>query len=680
MLRNRQALDTAVKGALLAALYVGTAKVGLMLDAVNGFAAAVWPPTGIALAALLLFGNRLWLGVWVGAFVVNAWTGAHPAVAAGIACGNTLEAVLGAYLLRRLGPFEGSFDRLRQVLALLVPVALGSTLLSATIGVTSLWLGGMVSAEALPPTWRSWWIGDTLGDLVVGSLLLTWARPLEWKWTAGRLAELVLLGGGVLGAGAAVFFKPQGTTAYPLGSPYVLFPFFVWAALRFGLQGGATVTALASAEATLGTVLGFGPFARETLAANLLSLQTFVGFAALTPLVVGGIVTDDKTKESASRQRIEDALLRSESKFRRLADSGILGIITADFQGDILDANEAFLKMVGYTSDEVLSGKVRWADMTPPEWRYLDERAIEQLKATRVATPWEKEYLRKDGTRLPILVGVALLDGTGETGVAFILDISDRKHAEAAIECLRAEREAELKASIQARDDFLSIAGHELRTPLSAMLMQIQAIERYGQKDPARMGERLARAGNSGLRLARLINQLLDVSRISTGTLRLEPERVNLSDVVRDVVTRFLEASASCPIAIHDEGPVFGLWDRLRLEQVVDNLVGNALKYGQGKPIDVSLESGDAEALLRVIDHGIGIDEGHQKRIFQRFERAVATRDFGGFGLGLWISRQIVEASGGTIQVESMPGEGSIFTVHLPMAASGSIAEDRSAG
>lgn len=257
-----------------------------------------------------------------------------------------------------------------------------------------------------------------------------------------------------------------------------------------------------------------------------------------------------------------------------------------------------------------------------------------------------------------------------EESASALRDLVDR--AGLAIDNARLYRD--LKASVQVRDDFLAIAGHELKTPLAALLMQIQSLQRAAQKDAtAKVLDRLGKAASSGLRIERLINQLLDVSRITAGRLRMEPEPFSLSEMVKEVVARFTEASASpSPITLSTVGPVNGVWDRLRIEQVLNNLVSNAVKYGQGNPVEIDLQMEGDEAVLRVTDHGIGIDEEHQKKIFQRFERAVATRDFGGFGLGLWITRQIVEASGGKIEVRSSSGQGATFTVRLPVQRNGS--------
>ena len=228
----------------------------------------------------------------------------------------------------------------------------------------------------------------------------------------------------------------------------------------------------------------------------------------------------------------------------------------------------------------------------------------------------------------------------------------------------------DLKQAVQVRDDFLAAAGHELKTPLAALLMHVESLERLAKRNtsPANLATRLAKAGRTGTRLERLIDELLDVSRITAGRLRLEPEPVQLDELVHDVVDRFTDqaVSAECAIAVVAQ-PVAGLWDRLRIDQVVSNLITNALKYGRGKPIEIAVACAGEHALLRVTDHGIGIATTEQTKIFERFERAVESREFGGFGLGLWIARQIVEASAGTIEVVSVPGQGATFSVRLPL-------------
>ncbi len=239
----------------------------------------------------------------------------------------------------------------------------------------------------------------------------------------------------------------------------------------------------------------------------------------------------------------------------------------------------------------------------------------------------------------------------------------------AAVDASRLFRRAQ--EAVAARDEFLSIASHELKTPLTSLILQTDALRaaaRRGSMEQVTSKADLIR--RSADRLSRLVSNLLDISRIGAGRLDLEREETDLAEVTREVVDRFAEEAqrAGCVIRMTVERAV-GFWDRTRLDQVVTNLLANAIKYGAGSPIDVRVEAPVGRAVLSIHDRGIGIPEEDQRRIFQRFERAVSQRNYGGFGLGLWIVRQIVEAQGGAVQVESQPGLGSTFTVELETGA-----------
>lgn len=274
-----------------------------------------------------------------------------------------------------------------------------------------------------------------------------------------------------------------------------------------------------------------------------------------------------------------------------------------------------------------------------------------------------------------------LSEGTrryGRDDLALAEDLAGR--AAAAVENALLYREAQeararLEQAVRVREDFISVASHELRTPLAALQLTIQATLRlHGRGEGAvswkREHDLLCRADAQVKRMARLIDNLLDVSRVMSGGLPLDlaAEPVDLAEVAAAVVRRHEEEAqdAGCPLTLQIDGPCVGRWDRLRLEQLVSNLLGNAIKYGRGAPVEVALASSPDEAVLRVRDQGIGIAPADQARIFQRFERASSSRHYGGLGLGLWIASQIVEAMGGRIEVQSEPAQGATFTVRLP--------------
>jgi PAS domain S-box-containing protein len=295
---------------LLAALYVCTATFGLWLHAAGGFATAVWPPTGLALVALVLGGRRLWPGVALGALLVNAWAGAPWLVAAGMALGNTVEAVLGAFLLARIARFRPGLDRLRDVVGLLA-VAVLSTCVSATVGVTSGWLGGAIPTATAFEAWRTWWLGDMNGDLVAAALLFTWSARLGTPLAPRPLLE----GGGLLLAitamGLLVFGRPLGIDLVEFS--YLCFPVLIWAALRFGPPGASAATALVSALAIWGTAHGRGPFAGPAFHESVLALQAFMSIVAATMLVLAAAV--------AERARAERRLVTHEAVTRLIAEA-----------------------------------------------------------------------------------------------------------------------------------------------------------------------------------------------------------------------------------------------------------------------------------------------------------------------------------------------------------------------
>lgn len=278
---------------------------------------------------------------------------------------------------------------------------------------------------------------------------------------------------------------------------------------------------------------------------------------------------------------------------------------------------------------------------------------------------------------------IAFLAETRVYGAQDLAMIEDFAHRVAfAVDNARLYKDA--REAISARDEFLSIASHELRTPLTPLQIQLQRLlsarggENLDQMSPERLRSILQRAERQVQRLTALVESLLDVSRLSSGRLRLSREQLDLAEVARDVIARFAPevSQAGCELSLHASGSVPGCWDRLRIEQVITNLLANALKYGSGRPIEVFVQQTEDQAAFRIRDHGIGIDPEKLERIFGRFERAVSPRSYGGLGLGLYIARQIVEAHGGTILVKSAPGDGTEFTMMVPTQAENNAVDE----
>ncbi|MDI1480160.1 MASE1 domain-containing protein [Polyangium sp. y55x31] len=679
---------------LLAVVYAAGAAVGQLLAIPPGNVTACFPASGIALAGILLGGRRLWPGVWLGSFLVNTYAffdttslagaAVTTLVGAMIGVGATIEALVAA---RVFPPWdrdaEAPLARVLDVARFTALSGLGSSTTSATIGTTSLLAGSLITPAHYAETWVTWWLGDAVGILVITPLLLACSQPRWWR-VHGRGGELALHQLALFGFQVLLIsgMLPAHGPNYPLG--HFITPFLVWAGVRLGPLGAALAVFNVSALVTWGAAQGTTPFLHGTRNVSLLLVQAYVGDMALTTLVLAAVIAERTRAEMAlahSRDELDlrvaertAALSESEERYRILVevspDATLLERFDADGVLRIEYANAAAARLFGVTRAAELLGKPVF-DFVLSEREGIAHRGVLRALEHGNLGPVDGWVARADGTTVEVEIMLARVPRGGKCALlAIYRDITRRKQ----IEEERAALYREAEESIRARDEFLAIASHELKTPLTALSLKLQALCRSLQTDPdlaAKIAPALDVALRQTRRLNTLVDELLDVSRITQGRLELRlDEDVDLSAVAEDVVQRMQDtaARAGCELRLDSDAAVVGRWDRSRVEQVLMNLLSNAIKYGARAPIDVRVRDEGASARVSVTDRGIGIPAEDQKRIFDRFERAVSVRHFGGFGLGLWIARRIVEALGGTIAVESAPGEGATFTVTLPRA------------
>jgi PAS domain S-box-containing protein len=339
-----------------------------------------------------------------------------------------------------------------------------------------------------------------------------------------------------------------------------------------------------------------------------------------------------------------------------LTESAEDAIVSKTLDGVITTWNKAAERLFGYSRTEAVGRPVT---LIVPKHLIGEERSImERLRRGERIEHLDTVRAHKDGHLVEVSLTISPIKD--EHGIIIGASNITRDITE------RNRLLAELRSAIEARDTFLSVASHELRTPLNTLQLLIHTteLERAQGKD-AQVS--LAAIQKQATRLKGLVDRLLDVSRISTGRLELERESMDLCELTREVVGRFRDEAAQKGSAIELQCavPEFGYWDPLRLDQVLTNLVSNAIKYGEGKPILVSITGKGRDVEVVVEDHGIGIAELDQKKLFTRFERLVSARHFAGLGLGLWISAQIIAAHGGHIAVESDIGKGARFRFTL---------------
>ncbi|MGH7508800.1 MAG: MASE1 domain-containing protein [Gemmatimonadales bacterium] len=638
--------------ALLALVYFGSARLGLLAAVAHDVVSSAWPPTGIALAALLLYGVRYWPGIAIGALLLNATAGVSLGGVAGIAVGNTLEAVVGALLLQRLARFLPSLERLQDVFALVMAAAI-STAIGATIGVGSLWLSGAIDSGSLGPLWLVWWSGDGIGALVVAPFILTWWTITRDRDSALRVVEAlaVLL---MLVVLTAVLFR------MPFSYVYAIFPIAGWAALRFGPRGATTATLLVCGLAVWHTLHGLGPFVDSTPAHNLALLQTFIGLLAVTTLLLAA-----RTSERNAAAR---AVTESEAHYRVLFEGHPHPLWVYDRETlRFLAVNEAAVRHYGYSREEFLGMTLE--DIRPPEdVERLRERRSSSEDGLLDAGEWR--HRKKDGTVIDVAITRHTLSvGTRRAALAMAQDVSKRKVLEGQL--LQAQK-------MEAVGQLAGGIAHDFNNLLTATLACCDLLtEELGSASNGARGL-VQEIQAAAQRAASLTGQLLAFSRKQI----LQPKLLDVNEVLADLeslLRRLIREDVEIALALASgPKPVFA--DPNQLEQVVINLAVNArdaMPSGGRLTIETALREvpeADARALglsrsgkvvaLTVRDTGIGMDAKTLARIFEPF---YTTKESGkGTGLGLSMVHGFVRQSGGAVEVHSELGQGSAFTVLLP--------------
>jgi len=659
----------AAKIGALAVAYWLAAKLSLLVAIPPGYAAAIWPASGIALAALLLLGWRAWPGVWAGSFAANLAVEASWPIALLVATGSTLQTLAAAALVRRLMGVPRRFETAEQVVKFVAVAALCSTV-APSLAIATLAATHQLAPEALFQNWWTWWQGDTSGILLATPLVLSWSAPGTVAWgprkvvEAGALAVLLV---------AASDFVLTGD----IGRTFMLVPIIVWVAFGFGQREVATAIAVMCAMALWYSLRRqVGPFAADTPNESLLLLLLFTSTMVFTGLVMRAVLSQLERATLAARRRAEGMLAESEQRFRLMVESVVdYAIFMLDAQGRVASWNAGAERIHGYQAEEILGAYLDRFYL--PEDIALGKPARELEVATAHGRfeddGWRR---RRDGTTFRANVVVtAVRDDRGELlGFAKVTrDLTERARVEA--ELVRAKVAAE-KAS-EAKSQFLANMSHELRTPLNSLLIlaRLLADNQPGNLNPKQV-QFAQTIYASGMDLLALINDLLDLAKIESGAItRLDIAPARLEEIATELERTFRQVAQSKGlqfiIAIDPQLPATMHTDAGRVKQVLKNLLANAFKFTAAGSVALRVRlDPPGWVAFEVADTGIGIPPDKQQVIFEAFQQAdgSTSRHYGGTGLGLSISRELTRLLAGEIRLASKPGEGSVFTLRLPLS------------
>jgi signal transduction histidine kinase len=652
---------------LLGAAYVVAGKFGLMLAILNPSVSPVWPPTGIAAAGLLLFGFRFWPAVFAGAFLVNFTTTGFIATSFGIAGGNTLEALLMFTLLGRFAGGAKAFWEVNGVLRFVLSAAV-ATAVCATVGVTMLSAGGLMTEPGVARTWFTWWLGDMVGALTITPLFVLLCSASPWR-VFRRPGEAMLLIFLLIAISGSVFGELlfHGSKHYPLG--YLSLLPLIWSALRFGPRMTCAVVVALSGFALFATIGGTGPFADLPPDESLMLVQSFIGIVAITGLILAAALHERRLSEQSLEEKVRQRTIELEhardedrANLQRLQATILhlpMAALLMDEKGNVLELNEAYCEVfsINLSPEEAkrdpygeLLSRFKQAVAEPEAHMEKVQKAMAEKKPL-----FNQEIHLKDG-RIILRDFIPIHDQGNHRGQLFIYrDVTRERRAD------------------KAKSEFMSLASHQLRTPLTAMRWSMSRLQKNleGKIDP--QDQRLLAEGyRAGARMSETIDTMLKIARIESkhDVLRItEFDVCELLNEKQEFFRREYEEKRQS-FTIECPGPLPVRTDINFLKEILRNLLQNAIKYTpEGGKIFLRARKTPDALVIEVEDTGYGIPRHQQEHVFQKFFRGdnIVNRDTSGTGLGLYLVSLVTETLGGSIRVRSEENKGTLFTVSLPL-------------
>jgi PAS domain S-box-containing protein len=611
---------------LLTAVYVEAGRFGLSLAYDNPSASPVWPPTGIAIAATLILGARIWPAWALGSFLVNMGATGAIASSLGIAAGNTLEALLATWLVTRFANGHRAFETTRDMLKFVALAGLVSPLASATPGVIILALGGHAASEHIPAIWLTWWLGNVVGALLIAPPILVWHSQPNLSWTRRQVVELSLWAS-LLGLVSVSFFTSFTPAAFrPYIRPFPLIPLLICISIRFGTREAATGLLFLSGIAIRGTLNGFGPFVLPSPNDSLLLLQSFLGVASVLTLAPAVMVAERR---------------RAETRLQASFDQALVGMADCDLNGRFLRVNQRFCDMLGYTRDELFKRSL--IDVTHPDDRGMTRERLGHLKREGASNAVDKRYVRFDGTTLWVRVLASrVVPGPGHAAYAatVVEDITSRKHAEDALQ---------KAAMLEERNRLAGEIHDNLAQSFVGIILQLENAVEILPEDWAPAREHMERA-------TRLARAALDHARRSILDLRPSELETNELPTALGAAAAGLLAGTGVELDFRCDGTVRRLDPDIeeQLFYIAKEAIANAWRHGSPHRLSCHMRYEAAELSLEVADDGRGFEVGQ-----------VPESD--AFGLANMHER--ARRIGARITIQSVPGDRTSVLLRLPLVA-----------
>jgi PAS domain S-box-containing protein len=658
--------------------YFVAGRIGLALAFVNQSTSAVWPASGVAVAATLLMGPVALPAVAIGAFLVNVTTTGDVLASIIIALGNTLECIAAAALTRGSGRLV-VLDRAAHILRFAASAMIAATI-AASVGTLTLQVFGLAGSSSASLIWVTWWLGDAIGMVMLVPMCVLWAAP-RTRTERARAEELALVASVVIVLVAV--FGINDARIRDLPYAFIMVPVLLWSAFRFGPRATATLSVIVAIIATYRVIHNFGPISFGNPVISLVVIQTLVALFGVLMLSVSAELTMarraeleihalNETLERRVAERTEE-LTREHDRFAEAQAVAHVGSWEWDVVADTLWWSAEMCRVFGVTNPP--ANYQDYLLVVHPDDRELTNSEVRRAVEERRPFAIEQRIVRADGeVRVLQARGRAEFDSSNRLvrmmGIGH--DITEQKQAEEERTQLIHEQAArrEAEEQNQAKDAFLATLSHELRTPLNAALGWTHILRRSIGEGP---GARAVQTVYRNLLLqAQLVSDILDVSRIAKGRLPLEIETVDLGPIVESAIDMVREPASARQVAIdvRTSGAPLVTGDSRRLQQVVWNLLSNAVKFAAERGrVAVSIVETDCVELT-VEDDGPGIAPEFLPHVFEQFRQAdgSVTREHGGLGLGLAIAHHIVELHHGTIAVSNRSEGGAVFVVRLPRA------------